>query len=121
MIDRKMRFGFGAGVASLFVEGLGGIVLVHLVFENLSPKEAGYWTIVATIGALFLILPSSLSLAISRTIAQSKIFKENASQSTAIKEVHLVVRFQQGAVVVLSVLIFAFYIYPILKHQQFII
>lgn len=115
MSQKRIRLGFGAGIISLVVDGMAGIILIHLLFKNLSSQEAGFWSLLTTAGSFFLLLPSALSPAISRTIAQCHWDESKSTPQAAPSQIQYTVRLQQIALLVLSVFVFLIYILPILN------
>jgi O-antigen/teichoic acid export membrane protein len=115
MSEKRIRLGFGAGIVSLIVDGMAGIGLIHLLFKNLSSQEAGFWSLLTTAGAFFLLLPSALSPAISRTIAQSNWNELKTTTQVVPSQIQYTVRLQQIALLALSMLVFFIYILPILN------
>jgi MFS-type transporter involved in bile tolerance (Atg22 family) len=112
MSVRRIGFGVGAGVLSLLVDGLAGIALVHLLFKHLLPAEAGFWSLVTTVGSLLMLLPNSLTPAISRIVAQSPGLSEANGVGELWRTVRDAVRCGQVALLLVSLMIYADTSYP---------
>jgi O-antigen/teichoic acid export membrane protein len=72
-------FGMGAGIISLAVDGVAGLIIFGLLVRYLSPKDAGYWILITTAGSFLLMLQCGLGLTVAREVGQTRI-PENQSR-----------------------------------------
>lgn len=70
MARNKIVFGVGAGVVSLAVDGVAGMLLLRLLARYLPPESAGYWILVTTTGSLLTLLQCGLGPSVARRVAQ---------------------------------------------------
>jgi O-antigen/teichoic acid export membrane protein len=105
MSKHRVTFGVSAGMVSLVVDGLVGISLIPLLFEYLQPSQAGFWTLVTTTGALLMLLPNSLALAVSRMIAQANGMRGIEGVAELNGQVRSAVRCAQFALLLISLLL----------------
>lgn len=66
-------FGVGAGMISLAIDGIAGLIIFGLLVRYLSAKNAGYWILITTTGSFLLILQCGLGLTVAREVGQTRI------------------------------------------------
>lgn len=66
-------FGVGAGMISLGVDGIAGLVIFGLLIRYLPAKSAGYWILITTTGTFLNLLQGGFALIVPREIGQTRI------------------------------------------------
>jgi O-antigen/teichoic acid export membrane protein len=66
-------FGVGAGIISLAIDGLAGLIVLGLLVRHLPPKIAGYWILITTTGSFLLMLQCGLGPTVAREVGQTRI------------------------------------------------
>ncbi len=120
MSGGQIRFGVAAGIVSLVVDGLAGIALVHLLFKHLHPTAAGFWSLVTTVGSLLLIVPNSLSPAISRKVAQLQSDQATSGTETALlcRSIRDSIRYAQITLLTISFVVYLGYLMPVCRSND---
>jgi O-antigen/teichoic acid export membrane protein len=73
MARKKVIFGMSAGMVSLAVDGVAGLVIYGLLMRNLPALIAGYWVLITTTGSFLLLLQCGLGPTVAREVGQTRI------------------------------------------------
>src|ERR1039458_3552650 len=78
MARKKIMFGVGAGLISLAIDGIAGLIIFGLLVRYLPPKSAGYWILITTTGSFLLLLQCGLGPTVAREVGQTHIPENQA-------------------------------------------
>lgn len=107
---KKVAFGFSAGIVSLGIDGLTGLLLLRLLVEYLPPTIAGYWILVASAGSFLILLQCGLGPTVARRVAQSLSTSNTEEMQALLVDVARSFRYIVYAVLVVAVIIYALYL-----------
>jgi O-antigen/teichoic acid export membrane protein len=110
MARKKIMFGMGAGLISLALDGLAGLVILSLLTRHLPPNEAGYWILITTTGSFLLMLQCGLGPTVAREVGQTRIPENSARMPRLLGTVRQAFAVVAGLVVVVAVALYVFYL-----------
>ncbi|SDT95172.1 Na+-driven multidrug efflux pump [Polaribacter sp. Hel1_33_78] len=121
LISRKISFGFIAGITSIGIDGIAGLIVLPMLIKFLSEEIAGIWLFFISFTVLIRLGQAGLAPVVTRISAKLKSTYPSLEVNNSI---WATVKWSYSIATLLVILIcsviYVFYIYFVLKEQNFI-
>jgi O-antigen/teichoic acid export membrane protein len=110
MARKKIMFGVAAGMISLAIDGLAGLIILGLLVRYLPPKAASYWLLITTTGSFLLLLQCGLGPTVAREVGQTRIPENQPRLPQLFGTIRQAFVFVAALVAVVAVALYFFYL-----------
>ena len=111
-------FGVGAGIISLALDGIAGLIIFGLLVRYLPPKSAGYWILITTTGSFLMMLQCGLGPTVAREVGQTRIPENQTHLPQLFGTVRQAFAFVVVLVAVVAVALYFFYLQGAAKNSN---